>query len=115
MKYASKKYNNLKYSDKIISRLMLYFNTTKIIILAELLGVSQPTISNWKKRGTIDMERIIEKAQNINLNWLFFGEGTMLRQSDIASDRTASYLVSPEELRRLRSLEKKVKELQEFL
>jgi hypothetical protein len=105
--------NNYAYT--IIDRLKQYFMIDSDVELGKIFGLKQQTISAWRSRNTFDIHVILEKAQNINLNWLFFGEGTMLRQSDIASDRTASYLVSPEELRRLRSLEKKVKELQEFL
>ncbi|MDR2936886.1 MAG: helix-turn-helix domain containing protein [Rikenellaceae bacterium] len=47
--------------------------------LAEALGVKQNTISTWKTRGTIDFPLVISKCDNIDLNWLFLGEGSMLR------------------------------------
>jgi hypothetical protein len=113
MKYPNEKYNNLKYFENIITRLMIYFKTDKIIVLAESLNVSQPTISNWKRRGTIDMKLLLEKCENINLNWLFFGEGAMLRQRHEVQEENSEYVLS--ELARLRLLAKKVKELQDLL
>lgn len=62
----------------IIERLRAYFQVNNDYQLAYKLGVKQNTISGWKKRNTIDYAMIISKCANINLNWLFFGEGDMV-------------------------------------
>lgn len=45
--------------------------------LASFLEVSQNTIPTWKKRGSVDYRLIIAKCDNINLDWLFTGDGEM--------------------------------------
>jgi len=62
----------------IIERLFIYFQVDTNIKLAEKLGVTATTLSNWKARNTIDYELIITKCEGVNYNWLFMGNGKML-------------------------------------
>jgi len=64
----------------IIERLRVYYEVDTDTSLASFLGVRQNTISSWRSRGAIDLELIITKCDNINLNWLFFEEGPVYRR-----------------------------------
>lgn len=48
--------------------------------------MSATTISNWKKRNTIDYERLFTKCENINFDWLFMGRGEMHRNNYSLTD-----------------------------
>lgn len=39
--------------------------------LANFLGVSKYTLSNWRKRGTIDFDVVLSKCVLFDFNWLF--------------------------------------------
>jgi len=75
--------NNYKVVDmtKVLARLKLFFDIKTDTDLANFLAVKQPTISNWQRRNTIDMECIISKCNNslMNLDWLLTGRGSMYR------------------------------------
>lgn len=58
----------------IIERLFVFFKVKTHAQLAERLGVSTTTLSNWKKRNTIDFPLLFTKCENANLNWLVFGK-----------------------------------------
>ena len=47
--------------------------------LAEYLGVSRATLSNWVKRDSLDYALVISKMQAFDLNWLLLGRGEMRR------------------------------------
>jgi transcriptional regulator with XRE-family HTH domain len=53
------------------------FNTD--LEFADFLGIKQSTLSTWRSRNTLDYELIIAKCDNLNLNWLFNGEGSMYK------------------------------------
>lgn len=56
--------------------------------LCEFLGIKQTTLSSWRSRNSADLELIIAKCNDIDLNWLFRGEKQpkesvdMLNESD---------------------------------
>jgi phage repressor protein C with HTH and peptisase S24 domain len=87
--------------------------------LAEYLGMPQSTLANQKRRGGYDYELIISKANNVNLHWLFTGEGEMLlsKPQEIDENTTATLpvaevefvQVTQEEL--LHDIEEKLKNL----
>ena len=39
--------------------------------LANFLGISKYTLSNWRKRGTIDFDIVLSKCVLMDFNWLF--------------------------------------------
>lgn len=47
--------------------------------LARFLGVAPNTITNWYGRKTFDLDIIYTKCVKADFNWLFTGEGSMLR------------------------------------
>lgn len=60
--------------DLIINRLKKSLNINSDTELAEILGVGKSTISNWRKRNTIDYAVIFTLCEHIDLNYLIKGE-----------------------------------------
>ena len=44
--------------------------------MADYLGVSKATVSNWSSRNSIDFPLVINKLADVDLNWLLTGRGT---------------------------------------
>lgn len=65
--------------EKIIERLKIFHGVETTRALGQILGVAESTMSGWKSRGTIDYELIFSNCEDLNLNWLIYGEGEMLR------------------------------------
>lgn len=59
-------------------------NNTKF---ANLLGVSQQVVANWKKRGVLDYELILEKLPEVSAEWLMRGIGSMLKDGTTAPEQ----------------------------
>lgn len=70
----------------LIDRLLIYFKVDTNAALADKLGVSATTLSNWKSRNTIDFDLIFTKCEDINTNWLLTGEGLMLKSEGFKSN-----------------------------
>lgn len=51
----------------------LHFNTD--VELANYLGISRSTLSNWSKRNSIDFPLLLEKMKDTDYNWLLLGKG----------------------------------------
>ena len=62
---------------QIISRIKQAKNFQSDIELADFLGVSRATLSNWKARNRVDYDLLFSKCEHINLHWLITGEGSM--------------------------------------
>lgn len=52
-------------------RLLQELNIKRDIELAAILGVSQPTVSGWRKRNSIDMTLLLAKLEGANVDWAF--------------------------------------------
>lgn len=65
----------------ILSRIKQAYNMKTDTELALFLGVSQNTISTWKKRDSIDYKLIISKCDKINLDWILTGDGGMIKEN----------------------------------
>jgi|GEM_PF-4143911 len=64
---------------EIFKRLKEVLNLQKDKELADFFEISQPHIANYKKRGNIPYDKIIEKSiGNYNLEYIFFGKGRAL-------------------------------------
>lgn len=61
----------------IINEIKLHLGIKTDVELADYLGVSQPTISLWRKRNTLDYDLIISKCNNINGHFLITGKGSI--------------------------------------
>ena len=62
----------------ILNRLKEAYNIQKDTDLANLLGISKSTLSNWVSRDSIDFDRVFSLCEHIDINWLLTGRGSML-------------------------------------
>lgn len=65
----------------ILNRLKEAYNIQKDIELANLLGISKSTLSNWVSRDSLDYDKVFSKCEHINIDWLLTGRGSMLREN----------------------------------
>lgn len=47
--------------------------------LAEILGLSKSTLSNWIARNSLDYELLFSNCEQINIEWLLTGKGQMMK------------------------------------
>ena len=58
----------------VVERLQEALGAKNYTDLARKLGLGSGTaVQNWIKRGSLDLNRILEAEPGIDLNWLFFG------------------------------------------
>ena len=69
---STEKYHNC---EEIIARTKVFLNVHTGKDLAVALGVSENAISTWKKRGTLDMGKILLACEGVNQEWLLTGKG----------------------------------------
>lgn len=69
-------------SKDIILRLKTAMNIQSDNVLAEALGVSKGTLSNWKVRNSIDFALVFSKCKQISIDWLITGEGEMFKSAE---------------------------------
>lgn len=55
----------------IYGRLKLFHGLTSDVQLSKFLGIKQSTLSMQKRRGTIDIQAVLNASEGIDLNWLF--------------------------------------------
>lgn len=68
------KINSKQNVINILNKLKEFLNIKTDDELANVLGVTAPTISNWRRRGTISYDIIFEKIENLDYNWLLYNE-----------------------------------------
>ena len=68
-------------SSEILNRAKIALNLSSDVQLAEVLGISKSTLSNWRARNSIDYPTLFTKCEYINLDWLITGEGNMLKET----------------------------------
>lgn len=77
------------FSDRICPK-----NDTKF---AKQLNISRPALSSMRnKRGFVTLEHIvklIEKQPNVNVNWLFRGEGDMFTDNFSNVNQTNAHII----------------------
>ncbi|MBF1631186.1 MAG: helix-turn-helix domain-containing protein [Prevotella sp.] len=66
-------------SKEVIERLKIALNLSSDNALAETLGVSKATLSNWKSRNSIDIPLLFSKCEHVSVDWLLTGNGAMLK------------------------------------
>ncbi len=64
-------------SNDILDRLKTALSISSDKDLGDALGVSKAAVSNWRKRNSIDLERVFSVCEHINLDWLITGRGRM--------------------------------------
>ena len=60
----------------IVKRAKQALNFKKDSELANYLGVSRATLSNWCARNRIDFHLLLNKMRDVDLNWLLLGKGS---------------------------------------
>ncbi len=68
-------------SREILDRAKVALNATSDMQLADMLGISKSTLSNWRARNSLDYTILFSKCEHINYNWLITGEGEMRNSS----------------------------------
>lgn len=68
-------------SQEVILRLKKALNISTDIELANYLGISKSTLSNWKARNTLDLPLLFSLCEQISIDWLLTGKGEMLKNS----------------------------------
>lgn len=66
-------------SKEIIKRLKIGLGQSSDNALADALGVSKTTLSNWKSRNSLDFPLVFSLCEHISLDWLLTGKGNMLK------------------------------------
>lgn len=73
--------------------------------LAEYLGVSRSTLTNWVARETLDENLILSKIPEIRIEFLRTGEHPMTEQHDVIGNL----------LKRIEYLERRIEELEKLV
>lgn len=63
----------------ILDRIKEHYSFKGNADLARFLEVSPNTITNWYKRQTFDIDTILSKCTNLDLNWLLTGQGERIK------------------------------------
>lgn len=61
-------------SQDILARLKQSLRITSDTELANYLGISKTTLSNWKSRNSCDFGLVFTKCEHVNLDWLIYGK-----------------------------------------
>jgi anti-sigma regulatory factor (Ser/Thr protein kinase)/AraC-like DNA-binding protein len=70
-------------SEAVLRRLKRLYNIDTDIELAQFLGVSAPTVSNWKTRSSIDFSLVFSKCVGVNYHYILTGEGSPFAENDM--------------------------------
>lgn len=74
----------------IIKRAKLALDFRRDSELAEFLGVSRATVTNWAARNSIDFKLLLDKFGNrVDYNWLLLGKGLPQRQQRFCDSELA--------------------------
>lgn len=57
--------------------------------LAEFLGISRSTLSNWGARNSIDFALLLGRMPDVDYNWLLTGKGSPLRRAGFCNSELA--------------------------
>ena len=60
--------------------------------LAIFLGITVATLSNWRKRNSLDYDLVFEKCSDINKEWLINGNGAPIINENTQIENTESIL-----------------------
>ena len=89
---------NILEKNAVLDRIKQFYSLKGNAELSRFLGVSPNTITNWYSRKTFDIDILYTKCVDIDFNWLFTGESTMLctePQTNINPSINQDYKGSP--------------------
>lgn len=72
--------------DEILIRLKEALKIGSDAELSRFLEVSKSTLSNWKKRGSIDYDLLFSKCEHLSKDWLLTGQG-MQNIADVIAEK----------------------------
>ena len=81
---------NILDKPLVLDRIKEYYKLKGNAELARFLGVAPNTITNWYGRKTFDIDVIYTKCVDIDMNWLFTGEGNMLSSDSEKEEKLPS-------------------------
>lgn len=93
---ASEIFENKPLSaDEILARVKIAENVKRDSELASILCTDAKNVSNWKKRGTVPYEKLVEYAirSGVSLDWLILDRGPMKVDQFMVSEPGAIYKV----------------------
>lgn len=67
------------FSKDVIERLKVAMNIHSDNALAQMLGITKGTLSNWKSRNSLDFNLVFSKCGHVSMDWLITGKGSMLK------------------------------------
>jgi hypothetical protein len=78
---SRKKINDYLDIKEIIVRIKQITGLRQYQIAEQIFNITDKNLSNKVSRGTIDLDVLIDwsRIQNVDLNWLFHGEGDIYR------------------------------------
>ena len=63
-------------TSEILDRLRSALNQSNDTELANFLGVKKATLSNWRTRNSLDWPLLFSVCEQLDLNWIIYGEAT---------------------------------------
>lgn len=92
-----------------ITRLKSELKISTDLQLAAYLGVNQSTLSSWKSRNSVDYDKIIEKCNNISLDYLVYGkiktednlQNAIINKTDLQPDQCPNCKIKDEKIKDL--------------
>ena len=69
----------IKDKSLILNRIKLHYGFKTDAQFAKFLGIKPNSLSNWYSRNTMDYELVFSKCDEIDANWLFTGDGEMIK------------------------------------
>ena len=75
---------------EVVKRAKLAMGFLRDSELAEFLGVSRSTLSNWVARNSIDFPLLLGRLDGVDYNWLLTGKGSPVLQQGYCDSELAS-------------------------
>ena len=115
---------SLELVDMIIDNLKIYFKVSTLAELGHSLGITQSTLSTWRRRGNVDFSLIIAKCHGVSIDFLLTGikpeyirtgeNSKELRSNDVNESKTISRKSNEFDLEKeFEKIRKQMEELQE--
>lgn len=78
-------------SQEVIERLKNALSISTDTELANVLGVTKATVSNWRSRNSFDVRLLHAKCSHLNLDWVLTGRGSASIKSDVTNSVSVPY------------------------